>query len=59
MAVEGVKRTTSAKTSAEVLLGGGVAAKGAEGTDGAVAGADEEGLNSWAGNAADLTRVLN
>ena len=55
---EGVERTASAKMSADVVDGVGVAA-GGTGADGAgaevtTAGADEEGLKSGAGTVADL-----
>ena len=57
MVDEGVERTASAKMSADIMDGAGVATGGTGGADGAeeaVAGADEEGLDSGAGTVADL-----
>ena len=61
MVDEGVERTASAKMSANVMDGLGVAMGGTGGADGAkeaVAGADEEGLKSGAGTVADLAWVV-
>ena len=56
MVVEGVERTASAKILAEFVDGAGVDMGGAgrSGAEEAIAGAEEDGLNSGAGTMADL-----